>query len=57
MALIKFLPPPTWRGFSFALHLLRVQGFYFCPATIQPPTSVYNGFYIIHASYTAHATK
>lgn len=21
--------PPTWAGFSFALHLLRVQGFYF----------------------------
>jgi hypothetical protein len=24
-----FLPRPRWRGFSFALHLLRVQGFYF----------------------------
>ena len=22
-------PRPRWRGFSFALHLLRVQGFYF----------------------------
>lgn len=21
--------PPTWRGFSFTLHLLKVQGFYF----------------------------
>lgn len=31
MALIKFSPPPRprWRGFSFTLHLLRVQGFYF----------------------------
>lgn len=42
-------PRPRWRGFSFALHLLRVQGFYFCPATIQPHTSVYSGFYTIHA--------
>ena len=24
-----FHPAPRWRGFSFALHLLRVQGFYF----------------------------
>lgn len=28
--IIQYLPPrPRWRGFSFALHLLRVQGFYF----------------------------
>ena len=24
-------PRPRWRGFSFALHLLEVQGFYFAP--------------------------
>ena len=28
-------------GFYFALHLLRVQGFSFCPAAYQPPTSVF----------------
>lgn len=41
------------------MHLLRVQGFYFCPAAYQPHTSVYSGFYIIHELYrprnkTAH---
>ena len=41
---------PRWRGFSFALHLLRVQGFYFCPATIQPNTSVYSAFCVVHAT-------
>lgn len=40
---------PLRRGFSFALHLLRVQGFYFCPAAIQPYTSVYSAFCAIHA--------
>ena len=29
MALIKFSTPPTLAGLFFALHLLRVQGFYF----------------------------
>jgi hypothetical protein len=42
-------PRPRWRGFSFALHLLRVQGFYFYPATIQPHTSVYSGLSVTHA--------
>lgn len=28
--------PPTWRGFSFALHLLKVQGFYFVPMQYIP---------------------
>ena len=48
----KHIPtPPTWRGFSFALHLLRVQGFYFCPAAIQPHTSVYSVFCVVNAVY------
>lgn len=29
MALIKSSPGQKWPGFSFALHLLRVRGFYF----------------------------
>jgi hypothetical protein len=29
MALIKSSPGQQWPGFSFALHPLRVQGFYF----------------------------
>lgn len=41
--------PPTLAGFSFVLHLLRVQGFLFCPATIQPNTSVYSVFCTVHA--------
>ena len=49
--------PPTWRVFSFALHLLRVQGFSFCPAAYQPRTSVYSGLYAIHAIYTTIASK
>lgn len=31
------------------MHLLGVQGFYFCPATYELPTSVYSGFYSVHA--------
>ena len=50
--------PATWAGFSFALHLLKIQGFYFCLAAIQTHTSVYSVFCVVHAeSYTAHATK
>lgn len=36
-------------GFSFALHLLMVQGFYFCQAAYQPHTSVYSGSSVVHA--------
>ena len=32
-------------------------GLLFCPATIQPHTSVYSGLYSVHASYTDHAAK
>lgn len=35
--IIQYLPPrPRWRGFSFALHLLRVQGFYFALLQYSP---------------------
>lgn len=30
------MPRPRWRGFSFALHLLRVQGFYFSMLQCSP---------------------
>ena len=43
--------------FSFALHLMRVQGFYFCPAAYQPRASVYSVFHAVNAVYTAHAAK
>jgi hypothetical protein len=36
MALTKSYPRPRWRGFSFALHLLRVQGFYFALLQYNP---------------------
>jgi hypothetical protein len=39
------------------LHLLRVQGFYFCPAAYQPHTSVYSSFFAVHANYTAQTPK
>lgn len=48
--------PPTWRGFSFALHLLRVQGFYFTMlqyATYKRLQRVLRS----QCSYTAHAAK
>lgn len=48
--IISVSPGQQWPGFSFVLHLLSVQGFYFCPAAIQPHTSVYSGFCIIHAT-------
>lgn len=34
-----------------------VAGLFFCPAAIQLYTSVYSGFYTVHASYTTYATK
>ena len=36
MALIKSPPGQQWPGFSFALHLLRVQGFYFALLQYSP---------------------
>ena len=44
-------------GLFFCLASAEGAGFFFCPAAIQPHTSVYGGFYAIHAVYTAHATK
>lgn len=35
----------------------HAPGFYFCPAAIQPHTSVYSAFCSAHAIYTTHATK
>lgn len=44
-------------GFSFALHLLRVQGFSFCPSAREPLTSIYNVLSAFHANYTATTLK
>lgn len=44
-------------GLFFCLASAEGAGLLFCPATIQPHTSVYSGFYIVHAVYTANATK
>lgn len=59
MTQFQIQPRPTRRGFSFSLHLLRVRGFLFCHAAIQPHTSVYNAFCVVHELYhtrrkTAH---
>lgn len=44
-------------GFSFALHLLRVQGFSFCQSVREPLTSIYNVLSAFHANYTATTLK
>lgn len=51
------LPRPRWRGFSFALHLLMVQGFYFCPVAIQLRTIRLQRVLFRKCNYTAHAIK
>jgi hypothetical protein len=55
--IISVSPGQQWPGFSFVLHLLSVQGFYFCPAAIQPHTSAYSAFCAVNAIYTTNATK
>ncbi len=55
--IISVSPGQQWPGFSFVLHLLSVQGFYFCPAAIQPHTSLYGGFSAVHAIYTTTTPK
>lgn len=44
-------------GLFFCLASAEGAGLLFCPATIQPHTSVYSAFCAIHAVYTAHAVK
>ena len=48
---------PAMAGLFFCLASAEGAGLLFCPATIQPHTSVYNGFYHVHAVYTSHAAK
>lgn len=57
MALIKFSAPPQTGGAFLLPCIDTVQGFYFCPITYQPRTSVYSGLYSIHAIYTAITSK
>lgn len=49
MALIKLLTPPTLAGLFFCIASAEGAGLLFCPAAIQPHTSVYSVFYSIHA--------
>lgn len=44
-------------GLFFCLASAEGAGLLFFPATIQPNTSVYNGFSAINAIYTTHITK
>lgn len=44
-------------GLFFCLASAEGAGLFFCPAKIQPNTSVYSAFCSVHASYTTHATK
>nr|DAT72487.1 MAG TPA: hypothetical protein [Caudoviricetes sp.] len=43
------LAPPTLAGLFFCLASAEDVGLLFCPVAIQPHTSVYNGFYPVHA--------
>ena len=44
-------------GLFFCLASAEGAGLLFCPAAIQPHTSVYSAFCVVHAIYTAHLTK
>lgn len=44
-------------GLFFCLASAEGAGLLFCPATIQPHTSVYNAFFAIYANYTASTQK
>lgn len=41
--------PPTLAGLFFCLASDEGAGLLFCPAAIQPHTSVYSAFFIVHA--------
>lgn len=49
--------PGSWPGFSFALHLLRVQGFCFALLQYSPIQAFTVRFMPSVQSYTANATK
>ena len=44
-------------GLFFCLASAEGAGLLFCPAEIQPHTSVYSAFCAVNATYTTHATK
>lgn len=44
-------------GFFFCLASAEGVGLLFCPAAIQPHTSVYSGFYYVHARLYRHRNK
>ena len=57
MTRFTFLPRPRWRGFSFALHLLRVQGFYFVPLQCSKIQAFTAAFVPSMQVYTANTAK
>lgn len=57
MALIKFSTPPTWRGFSFILHLLRVQGFYFLSGNVSATHKRLQWLFCRPCNYTTKTSK
>lgn len=57
MTCFPFQPRPRWRGFSFALHLLRVQGFYFALLQYSHIQAFTAHFVFPMQNYTTHATK
>lgn len=55
--IISISPGQQWPGFSFALHLLRVQGFYFALSQYSRIQAFITRFTQSMQSYTAHAAK
>lgn len=49
--------PPTPAGLFFCLASAEGAGLLFCPAAIQPHTSVYSVFCAVNANYTANDAK
>ena len=49
--IIQYLsPPPPLAGLFFCLAPAEGAGLLFCPATIQPNTSVHSAFCFVHAT-------
>lgn len=47
--LTLYFTPPAWAGLFFCLASAEVAGLLFCSAAMQPYTSVYSAFCVVHA--------
>ena len=53
----KYSARPLLTGLFFCLASAKGAGILFCPAAIQPHTSVYSAFCRVNAVYTTHTAK